>query len=303
MDDGTFMYDEGLNAPPQPHPHQPQLEESFSYNTTVDSNALQYQDANQGDQRWSLEVPVENQPLPPPPPGNSVDYGTAQYDQSPAWSNTATTVNGDSNRATNLTNHAVASSTGSRGNNQTLEDHIGVFSIRSNLEENRRRRRAFDPETRRKVAMLRKVGSCSRCKARRIRVSVPTRLHGAVASDDIKCNFPGPCLSCRKAAESISLAKHICIRQTLIDLRFGDTSFGRHLLYILNLKSDFFRFSLPVLHRGASQDRDWRFSRREEDYCLQSPFPRCRYHNAEALVSASPGLFGLFGTRCQRATT
>ncbi|PMD15544.1 hypothetical protein NA56DRAFT_753817 [Hyaloscypha hepaticicola] len=208
MEDGTFMYDEGLNAPPQPQPHQPQLEESFSYNTTVDSNVLQCQNANQGDQRWSLEVPGENQPLPPPPPGNSENYGTTQYDQSPAWSNTSSTVNGDSNHASNLTNHAIVSSTGSRGNNHTLEDHIGIFSIRSNPEENRRRRRAFDPETRRKVAMLRKVGSCSRCKARRIR-----------------CNFPGPCLACRKAAESISLAKHICIRQTLIDLRFGDTSF------------------------------------------------------------------------------
>ncbi len=168
---------------------------------------LQHQNGNQGDQRWSFDVPGENQQLPPPPLESSVNYRTAQYDQSPAWSNTATTVTGNSNRASNLTNQAVASSTGSRGNNQTLEDHIGVFYIRSNPEENRRRRRAFDPETRRNVAMLRKVGSCSRCKERRIRVSVPTRIHGAVASDRIKCNFPGPCMACRKAAESTSLAK------------------------------------------------------------------------------------------------
>jgi len=294
------MYDEGLDALPQPQPHQPQLEEGFSYNTTVDSNVLQYQNFSQGDQVWSLEIPGEDQPLPPPPLGSAANYGSAQFDQAPAWSNTAATLSGNSNHASNLTSNPILFSTASRGNNHAIEDHIGVFSIRSNQEENRRRRRAFDPETRRKVAMLRKVGSCSRCKARRIGVSIPKRVHGTVASDHIKCNFPGPCLACRKAAESISLAKHICIRQTLIDLRFGDTSFGRHPVYNLDLKSDCFRFSLPVLHRGASQDRDWRFSRREEDYCLQSPFPRCRYHHAEALVSASPGLFR---TRCQCATT
>jgi hypothetical protein len=262
------MYDEGLNALPQPQPHQPQLEESFSYNTTVDSNVLQYQNSNQGDQVWSLEVPGEDQTLPLPLLGSSANYGNAQFDQAPAWSNTAATLSEHSNHTSNLTSHAITSSTGSRGNNHTLEDHIGVFSIRSNQEENRRRRRAFDPEARRRVAMLRKVGSCSRCKARRIRVSAPTGLRGTVASDHIKCNFPGPCLACRKAAESISLAKHICIRQTLIDLRFGDTSFGRHPVCNLDLKSDCFRFSLPVLHRGASQDRDWCFSRREEDNCL-----------------------------------
>jgi hypothetical protein len=174
MEDRTFMYDEGLNVPTQPQPHQSQLEESFSYNTTVDSHALQHQTANQADERWGLGVRGENQPLPQP--GSSVNYGTAQYGQAPAWSNTAATVSEDSNHASNLTSHAVASSTGSRGNNHTLEDHIGVFSIRSNPEENRRRRRSFDPEMRRKVAMLRKVGSCSRCKARRIRVSVPTKV-------------------------------------------------------------------------------------------------------------------------------
>ncbi|KAE9375236.1 hypothetical protein N431DRAFT_196566 [Stipitochalara longipes BDJ] len=114
-----------------------------------------------------------------------------------------------SRSGSNNSNSNYASLTPSRNRNKRkLEDHVGCFSVRSNAEGNRRKRQAFDPATRKDVALMRKVKPCSRCKARRV-----------------KCQFPGPCQACRHAAESITLAKHICIRQTLLDLRFGETSF------------------------------------------------------------------------------
>jgi hypothetical protein len=166
-DVGTLVQDEGLNAPPQPQPHQPRLEEIFTYNTTVDPNALPCLPVEPGSQRWDLEVPSEQQP--PPPPGNFASYIAAQYDEAPAWSNTTAIATVNSNDSS--TNHVSASSSSSNGNKRKLEDHVGVFSIRSNPEENRRKRKAFDPDTRKAVAVVRKVGSCSRCKARRIKVS------------------------------------------------------------------------------------------------------------------------------------
>jgi hypothetical protein len=143
------------------------MEEILTYNTTVNPNALPYLTVDQGIQRWDLEAPSERQP--PPPPGNFESYVAAQYDEAPAWSNTTAVATVNSNDSS--ASHISASSSSSSGNKRKLEDHVGVFSIRSNSEENRRKRKAFDPDTRKEVAVVRRVGSCSWCKARKIKVS------------------------------------------------------------------------------------------------------------------------------------
>ena len=85
-----------------------------------------------------------------------------------------------------------------------------------------RKKRSYESLRRREVALMRKVKPCSRCKARKISVSQCFQKAGPICvSDENQCKFPGPCNSCKKAAGSAALARYICIRHSLLDLRFG----------------------------------------------------------------------------------
>jgi hypothetical protein len=140
--------------------------------------------------RWDSPTITERQspPSQPSQPGGFETYVASQYDDAPAWSDTSHTTavvgfnDNDStmNYASQLTNRSgsgasnanQASSRPNRPNNKRkLEDHIGCFSVHNNTEGSRRKRRAFDPATRKEVALMRKIKPCSRCKARRVKVS------------------------------------------------------------------------------------------------------------------------------------
>jgi hypothetical protein len=84
------------------------------------------------------------------------------------------------------------------------------------------KRRRYDTPRRQKVALMRKVKPCSRCRSRKIAVGLQKdRMGEIMILIHIQCKFPGPCDSCRRTAGSISLARYICIRQSLLDLRFA----------------------------------------------------------------------------------
>jgi hypothetical protein len=140
--------------------------------------------------RWDSPTITERQspPSQPSQPGGFETYVASQYDDAPAWSDTSHTTavvsfnDNDSTRnyASQLTNRSGCSASNANQasskpnrtkNKRKLEDHMGCFPVRSNTEGSRRKRRAFDPATRKEVALMRKIKPCSRCKARRVKVS------------------------------------------------------------------------------------------------------------------------------------
>jgi hypothetical protein len=167
MEIRTFVQDEGFNVQPQPQPHQPQLVEILTYNTTVHADELSYYRVDQEGLDLEFKGPVRRPPTASWSE-NVATYVTAQYDEAPAPSSTTALVRVNHSRSS--TTHASAPIF-NRGNKRRLEDHVGCFSIHDNSEGTSRKRRAFDPDARKKVAVIRKVGSCSRCKARRVKVS------------------------------------------------------------------------------------------------------------------------------------
>jgi hypothetical protein len=172
MEARTFVDDEGFNV--QPQPHQPQLEEFPTYSTTIHSDEFSYSGVGQEANYLEFEVPIVRQPTASWSE-NVATYvaAQAQYDEAPAPSSMSAVAHVNNSGAS--TNHSRSNQpsaiTSSSSNKRKLEEHVGCFSIYSDPKENRRKRQAFDQETRKKVAMIRKVGSCSRCKARRVKVS------------------------------------------------------------------------------------------------------------------------------------
>ena len=186
MDLASFSPVAGFNVPqPRTLPDQNPFVEFFSYNTTFHQNVLAQPMSSSDDLRWDSTTITKRQ-TPLPQLGNFATYVAAQYDEAPAWSTTTALVdlndnNSAANNASQITNRSGSnasstnqtSPTSSRTRNKRkLEDHIGCFSVRGNGEGSRRKRQAFDPATRKDVALMRKVKPCSRCKARRVKVSL-----------------------------------------------------------------------------------------------------------------------------------
>jgi hypothetical protein len=265
LDLSAFSH-EGFNAtPPQLQPDQPQPEEIPTHDTTLYSNGLSFRTVDSESLRWNPENFSEGLPPNSVPRGSDSFFSvqTLQFDETPTSSSVTTMVCVNNTRSSKLD---VSAPLKRLDKKRKLSDHTGCFPIRENPAENKRTRRAFDPVRRKKIAMLREVGACSRCKARRVEVRLIIPFMNT--TNYLQCSFPGPCKPCKDAVESIKLAEHICIRQTLLNLRFGDTSHGRHPVYDLNFGSDHIRFSLPVLYRSTSADRGWCLPWSEENHCM-----------------------------------
>jgi len=188
MDLAAFSPVAGFNiAQPRPLPDQNPFVGFLSYNTTFHQNVLANPNSGPDNLRWdSATVPVPERQPTFQQPDNFETYVAAQQDDGPAWSDSSALVglnesNSTLNHASELTirsgnkNSYVnqASSARSRAKEKRkLEDHMGCFSVRSNAEGSRRKRQAFDPAKRKDVALMRKVKPCSRCKARRVKVSL-----------------------------------------------------------------------------------------------------------------------------------
>lgn len=93
---------------------------------------------------------------------------------------------------------------------RNIDNHLGRFPARGN-ENGRRKRQRYSNARRQDVALVRKVNACFRCR-----------------SGKVPCKFPGPCGACEKMAGSVVLARHICVRQSLLDTRFGGVDILSH---------------------------------------------------------------------------
>lgn len=186
MDTGNFITDEGFNVPTMLQPYRPQPEEFPTYNATVHSNVFSTSAIDQEGLDTEFEYPPEEQPTASWSE-NVATYVATTYGEAPAWSSITALVRVSHNNSTNNVAFTTASSSGSRnhpktncatpsskgsGNKRKLEDYVGCFSILIHPEDNKRKRRAFGPEERKDVAIKRKVKACSRCKGRKVKVSV-----------------------------------------------------------------------------------------------------------------------------------
>jgi hypothetical protein len=171
MEFDPFVDDEGFYSQPQPQPHDAPLEDLLTYDTTTHSNAPLPSNVGEGALGCDLNFLSERQSEAL----GSTDFATlvaAQYDEAPTYSSMTAALRVNNNRSS--TNNSSASpSRSSNSNKRKLEDHVGCFSIHSASEENRRKRQAFDPETRKDVALIRIVKPCLRCKIRKVKASVP----------------------------------------------------------------------------------------------------------------------------------
>jgi hypothetical protein len=175
LDLSPFSQDAGFSAPPpQPQAGQLQPEEFPTYDATVYSNELLLQNVGPDYLMWGLDRSSERQltVLEPRDMAPILSDQRFQFDEAPARSSITTML---------LANNTRQSITGASAsslsrNKRKLEEHVGCFSIYNNPAETRRKRQAFDPSRRKEVALMRKVKPCSRCKARRIKVSTKTYL-------------------------------------------------------------------------------------------------------------------------------
>jgi hypothetical protein len=113
-----------------------------------------------------------------------------------------------------------ANSSATESRKRSFEDMTTCFPSSTSLMVERRKR-PYKPPRRREVALMRKIKPCSRCKARKVSVSISSDFQAFEMLIERQCKFPGPCESCKKAAGNATLARHICIRQSLLDLRFS----------------------------------------------------------------------------------
>jgi len=126
-------------------------------------------------------------------------------------------------------NVPVKSSNGKR----TFDDMNQMISCFSTTNEanTSRTKSAYDPSKRKQVALSRAVGSCSRCRFRKVAVglylilplyhtNIPPKFESP-NGDDPDGQIPRPCKQCLKAARSAELARCLCIHDTFLELRFG----------------------------------------------------------------------------------
>jgi hypothetical protein len=119
-----------------------------------------------------------------------------------------------------ITSPTQANSRPTESRKRSFEDMTTCFPSSTSLVVERRKR-PYKPPRRQEVALMRKIKPCSRCKARKVSVSISSDFQAFEMLIERQCKFPGPCESCKKAAGNAALARHICIRQSLLDLRFS----------------------------------------------------------------------------------
>jgi hypothetical protein len=109
-----------------------------------------------------------------------------------------------------------------------IQDCLSSFFVDQNSAPPPRKRRAFSSKEREKVALVRKIRACQRCRMRKLSVS-PNFWWKFYSLIIHQCEATGVCEHCvNSAAGSVTLGEHICFRQTLVDLRFGG---GGRILY------------------------------------------------------------------------
>ncbi|KAH8685530.1 hypothetical protein BGZ60DRAFT_395392 [Tricladium varicosporioides] len=91
-----------------------------------------------------------------------------------------------------------------------FEDGLFEFVGIQNPNKKARRRTKLDIERRKEVDQLRKVGACIRCRLTKTR-----------------CRIDLPCASCLKVGKSPTLGRALCVRQTLMDVRFTADILGQ----------------------------------------------------------------------------
>jgi hypothetical protein len=201
MGAGPFVDDEGFYF--QPQPHQPQPEALLTYNTTIHSNALSFSDVSQGGHRSGLGFAIERQSST----SGSEDlatYDTVQYGEALVSSSMIAVLPVNNNRPS-VDKPQVSARRSSINNKRKFEDHVGRFSIRGGAEEYKRKRQAYDQETREEVALMRIVGPCSRCQAKKVKVrcfpNLGFRVHLTFAVP-ISRPLPGMCEGGRREHQS-----------------------------------------------------------------------------------------------------
>jgi len=88
--------------------------------------------------------------------------------------------------------------------------------------KSRRRKKAYDPPDREKVALTRNVGACRICRTRRVSVCFPAIQTSICKADKFQCEFDIPCDNCIKTFGSASLTHGLCSRQNLRATRFNN---------------------------------------------------------------------------------
>lgn len=183
---GPFMDNEGFIF--QPQPYQPQPEALLMYNATTHSNALTFADLGQGGLRCNLGLISEGQ-FSSPGCANLTPYDVVQYGEAPACSAMTAVLRVNNNPSSTYNPQVLPSTSSTKNNKRKFKDHVGCFSIRKDAAEHKRKRQAFDPKTRQEVALMRRLGPCTRCSIKKVKVSDLPRIEQAMHLMIASANF------------------------------------------------------------------------------------------------------------------
>lgn len=101
------------------------------------------------------------------------------------------------------------------------EDLMANFNIRPQPPPQKRTRKSFTKDGKKKVQLVRKIGACLCCRSRKLSVSGIYPLIVVTYAYISKCSANGVCNTCLRLVNNPMLALHICIRSKLRDSYIG----------------------------------------------------------------------------------